>query len=355
MERDVRIKFFRIEKCGYYRRNTFEPSYGRKKNILNDLLAWIQDKSISETSTYDPGLEQDDNLLHTYCYGIRSDNGDFLLTTWNESPTTDGNVASIDLTGQVDQAEVETSGVPEGYLPGYPSYFWFPKGKNVYATIQIHNSLNGRRNFEEFIKGYLQKCSSYVVLGEDDEGSECICGFSKTGRKNDIDKSRPSFKSSEFQKHQNIDFIKQNRLSITKLVRKDVLTSKYKEKLELWQALWRTVSGNNDARVRDSEHNVSFIADFRPTEEELDQVINHWFNERERDGSIGKFQDTGFRLQGSSKTHWLSKALASEMFPFDVEATNPPIVDSESLLANLQRERRILLALLKEPMYVEGD
>ena len=137
---DVRIKFFTTDRCGYYRYRSSHAAFGSLTEMLEDLSNWVDGKSISETTTYEPTEEQDENLLHTYCYSIRAnDDGDILLTTWNETATTDGAVASVNLTGSVENADIETSDIPDGYVAGYPAYFWFPHGVDGFATIQVNN------------------------------------------------------------------------------------------------------------------------------------------------------------------------------------------------------------------------
>ena len=129
---EARIKFFQIERCGYYKYRSAHPSFGSTADLLEDINNWVSGKTLSETSTYEPSEEQDENLLRTLCYGIQShSNGDVLLTTWNETPTTEGAVASVSMTGDVNSAAIATATIPDGYLPGYPAYFWFPAGERL--------------------------------------------------------------------------------------------------------------------------------------------------------------------------------------------------------------------------------
>lgn len=347
MTTEVRVKFFRIDRLGYFRRHSSQPAYGKKLGTLNDLRAWISGKTLSETSTYSPTEEQDENILHTYCYNVDTNSSDdYLLTLWNETATTEGAVASVNVTGHVGSAAVTAAEVPEGYKPGYPSYFWFPGGKSVYATIQINNRLNGRRNLEEFVKGFLAKYSKHAVVETSDEGEEVVAGYSKTGKKRDIDGCRPSFKSTEFRKPGNHSFIRSNRQQIRKLVRRDLLQFQYVENLSLWQALYRNFSGESSKPVRTGEHEIQYEVEYTPTSGELEQVINHWQNERDADGSVQAFQDIGFKLQGDSKVHWLSSSLASEKVALDVRFQNHAVVDTELLLKELDRQRSRFLALL---------
>lgn len=346
---DARIKFFEMERCGYYRYRSRHPAFGSLVELLDDLAQWVDGKAISETTTYEPTDEQDENLLHTYCYSIRSnDAGDVLLTTWNETATTEGAVASVNLTGSVESADIETSDIPEGYAAGYPAYFWFPSGVDGYATIQIGNRLNGRNNLHEFICGFLRNYSQWVVYDDDndDPDVEIILGYSATGESDDIDSAKPYFKASQWKKNGNLDFIRSSRSEIHKMVRRDELNFMYEESVSFWQSIWRSFAGEDTSPTLRGTHRLSLEVDFTPDEAELERVINHW--EEDHENVVGQFQDIGFKLHGDQRVHWLSKSLASEIFDLDVQFSDGPLADSNSLLEQLQLQRTQILALLSE-------
>ena len=357
---EVRIKFFRVDRCGYYKWRSRHAAFGSLHDTLEDISNWKNGKSISETSTYAPSEEQDENILSTYCYSLRRGrSNDYLLTTWNETETHDGMVASVKLTGEVENADIETSDIPDGYVAGYPAYFWFPHGVDGFATIQIASRLNGHRNLKEYIQGFLDKFSQYVVIdnsdngdGDEDHGEEddgdTIIGYSQTGNANDIDGCRPYFRSSEWRKSGNLDFLKANRSDIRKMLRRDVLNFNYEERIALWQRLWRNVSGGDNHPQLQGDHHLSFEVDFTPSEAELNKIIGQWETEHAQSGNTNKFQDVGFKLHGEQKVHWLSKSVASELFDLDIQFTDAPLVNTETLLAKLGGKRKKILALLKE-------
>ena len=47
---DARIRFYRINKCGYYEKDT--RRFGSIAEVLSDLKIWIRDKVLNETKTY---------------------------------------------------------------------------------------------------------------------------------------------------------------------------------------------------------------------------------------------------------------------------------------------------------------
>lgn len=349
MGEDVRVKFFKLDRCGYYRYRSRLAAFGSLHEMLDDIVRWIDGKRISETATYEPTEEQDENLLHTYCYSVRKNrSNDYLLTTWNETSSADGAVASVNLTGTVESADIDTAIIRNGYAPGYPAYFWFPHGIDGFATIQINNRLNGRNNLDEFFRGFLRNFSQWVVLGDPDEetGDEPVLGYSESGKLADLDSAKPYFRAAQWKKNGNLEVIRKRRADIRKLVRRDELNFSFQESVSLWQRIWRNVAGDDPSPRLDGTHRLSLEIDYTPTEDELEKVIQHW--EEDQQNVVGQYQDIGFKLHGDQKTHWLSKALASEVVELDVSYADGPLVNSESLLAQLGRKRRQLLTLLED-------
>lgn len=347
MDVEARIKFFQVEKCGYYHYGSPTPAFGDLGDMLDDLATWVSGKSLSETATYEPTDEQDSNLLRTFCYGVSAArNGDVLLTTWNETPTTEGAVASVQLSGQVNSAAVATAAVRTGYVTGYPAYFWFPNGTNLYATIQVRNRLNGRSNLNAFLRGFLEKYSKYTVLdaAASSADEDVIAGYAADGTADNIESVRPSYRCGSMRIPGDIEFLRANRALIRHIERRDVLHFDVREDIALWQKLWRSVTGNQNATLT-GQHRVRLDLEYEPSEEDFESVVAHWNQEHEAVGNVARFQDVGFRLQGHSRVYWLSRSVASDTFELDVTYSNDAVIDAGSLLRQLNANRQEILTL----------
>jgi hypothetical protein len=81
---------------------------------------------LDQTCTYEPSELSERIAYRTFCYDLTSeeDNESFLLTTWNELPSSQGKIASVNGSAPVGDAEVSLTGIPEGNIPGYATYFW---------------------------------------------------------------------------------------------------------------------------------------------------------------------------------------------------------------------------------------
>lgn len=118
-----------------------------------------------------------DDILRTYCYSIVDNSGEYLITTWNENADVNGKMASIDVRGMTGLASVEAVEPLPGYIPGYPAFFWFIPDRNIFATIQINTRMNGRKNLENFLFGFLAKHSKYVIYNKEADNIFNILGY----------------------------------------------------------------------------------------------------------------------------------------------------------------------------------
>ena len=117
-------------------------------------MLWIVCRKVIYKYSVDPDNNESD-LLRTFCYSVDSNSGEYLMTTWNENADVGGKQAAIDSRGITGSATIETAEPPEGYIPGYPAFFWFIPNRNIFATIQLNTRLNGRRNLNSYLQGFL--------------------------------------------------------------------------------------------------------------------------------------------------------------------------------------------------------
>ncbi|BBL59937.1 hypothetical protein [Methylomonas koyamae] len=220
----VKIQFYKIAKCGYYKYGESSPEFGNIADILNQLYEWVSgnDKSLNETCTYE--LEDGEDIYRTFCFDIKRNQqtGDFVLVTWNETPTNEGRVVTVNGLQPVGNAEVNFTDLPEGSIPGYATYFWFVPNSNVFAAIRFyHTLLIGKSNLEKYLREYCAKFTSYVVVEENHDGAE-VFGYSFDG--SDSKHLKADFKSFLYKKPGQIEALRSSCDTITKVIRKNRLT-----------------------------------------------------------------------------------------------------------------------------------
>jgi hypothetical protein len=266
--------------------------------------------------------------------------GDFLLTTWNETPSYEGKVAAVQAKSKVGSAKVEFTKLPKDSIPGYATYFWFIPSKNVYATVRFQHRLNGKKNLDKYFKEFISKFSNYVVLSDDGEADFNVVGYSEKDDEEPLN-LLSQFKTTIVRKPGQIDYILEQKNQIRKITRHNRLSPKIAECQEFWQKALLNL-GLKKQRDLDSEVNFSYEFSFTPSEPELKEMIAEW-----EQGHDSKWDDIGFTLKGDQVPRWLSNSLARDQFELDVKRIDEEIVDAKSLLEQLTEKRDLILGLLK--------
>ncbi len=225
MGKDAKINMYRVAKCGYYNGNTKKPKFCDLGLALADLNTWItkDQPKVRETQTFQPG--EDSEQLPVYCYSMFEDSKhqDYVLTTWNESETADGQFAGVHGDEAAGNAAVDTSAIPKGTIAGFPTYFWLIPEHNLLATVRFENRVNGHMGMNKYLTGYLERFAQWVVVAKDtkDRLTCNIKGYRDAHATQPAGDVRPCFLSLPVRKQGEIDLIKENRHKIRKVIRKD--------------------------------------------------------------------------------------------------------------------------------------
>ena len=343
MPEEARISFYRIEKCGYYRYNENTPEFGSINDILSQLQGWVTQPEcvLGETCTYE--IEDGENVLHTYCFNLVSNGAtnDYLLTTWNEIPSVEGQVASVNANQAVGNAVVNLSEIDEGNIPGYATYFWFIPSRNTFATVCFHHALNGHRNLQKYLKEYLAKFTNYVIGAENEDGIMAIEGYALPGGQ--MLNVRPSFVSCLYRRPSRLQYLRNNRAFIRKIIRKNRLSPDVPENRNLFSWMLRNLGIIQEEPIQ-NDVRVKYELDHTPDAEELEAIIEDWIAEHD-----SRWDDVGFQLEGEQSPFWLSHSVAKTKFDLNIQRDNAEIINAESLLEALTDNRAEILNLIAQP------
>lgn len=335
MTEQAKLLFYTVNKCGYYKFGEDDPEFGDLHDTLQDLFAWVHDgKTLGQTCTYEVGAG---DVLRTFCFDmVKNSHDDYLLTTWNETPSIEGKVASVSSGLPVGSANVHLTNVPRNAIPGYATYFWFVPEHNLLATVRFQHALNGNRNLNQYLKEFLAKWSSYVVISDDRDVDHPIAGY-RPDSESEIVHVRPTYKSSVLRRPGSIQTILRNRSAIRKILRKNLLRPQVVRERTLFRTLLGGMGLENPQASRE-EIKVKYEVEHTPTEAELHAMILAWESEHETG-----WDDIGFQFQSESEVHWLSHSFTKYEAELEVLRQNPEVVSSQSLLSELSSRRRALL------------
>ncbi len=114
------------------------------------------------------------NVEETLIYDIVEINSTFLVTTWNLSILESDNI----LMAKMDDAppgnvHVVPQSIEEGYIPGYPCYFWVLPEEEIMISILIDGQRKrGIENFTYYMNSFLTYCAKFVIYDCDSE--DCV-------------------------------------------------------------------------------------------------------------------------------------------------------------------------------------
>lgn len=165
----VKVSLYKIASCGYYPRgNHNHPQFGGVDDILRDMQRWGADKRLAHTKTFDP--LDGGNHLPVYLVDATRHGTAWLLTLWNESHNTEGTITSINGQAAVGNADVSETEVEEGHIPGHATYFWFLPDEGLMASVRFQHPTTGVSGMNKYMRCFVQRFTSFAVLGEPDEG-----------------------------------------------------------------------------------------------------------------------------------------------------------------------------------------
>ena len=354
LEESVRIRLYSIEKFGYFERGSEIPAFGNTSELLRQLFNWVADKNVNQTVTY--AINPEGDRFRTFCHDIQTnDSGDYLISTWNETLITEGNIAAIAGDQPTGNADIDLTQVPEGHIPGYPTYFWFIPEINKFATLLLRgNRKNGVSSLKKYLHGFMTFYSDYVKYDEayyhenisqdnllDGQLFSRVIGYTD-GRKPITKNLYRWFEPILYNEESKpAELAKRKRELIRKVHYKTTLEYTSSEDRNFLGVLAQRMGLSRPPEPETNYVNLSYEFTFQnPSIEEIEGIVGEWT--RKKDEDENEWEDVGFELapeNKNQKTIWLNRYLASDIFNFRLSITNSEIVNTLELL-NLLTERK---------------
>ena len=342
----ARITFYDIEACGYFRRGKEGSLFGDAASCLDQLLQWAKSTGLvlRDTCTYES--EERTGCLRTFCFDMvrSSTNTDYLLTTWNEIPSFEGKTATVNGSQRVGTADVELSDLPADGIPGYPTYFWFLPSENRFATVTFNAVLNGHQNLAHYMNGFLRTFSRHVCKSANDLGEIKVTGYRKSEHDTPA-RLYPRFESALCYNRAEIEYIRSNRQSISKYIRKVKIEPNIQRDVGFIRKLFEHATGINQNKRVPRPLKIRYEAEATPDAAELNAMIKEW-----RTRTPTRWDDVGFKITGDSRgIRWLSHSLARDDFELEIDCpANPTVIPAEALLTAIESQRDSMRTLVKD-------
>jgi hypothetical protein len=173
------IHFYDIEEFGYFKRGESQPAFGGLEAFFSDFSNWLKGQSaLGSTLVQDPRPSSRVNG-NIYCKDFYrcERSGDYLLILWNEVSNEDGQILAMPKDSKVGEEEYNKPKSNAGDILGLPSYYWFIKDLNAFATIRFSHSLQSVSAVQRYLKEYAETMSGFAITN--DEGR--IVGYEGGG------------------------------------------------------------------------------------------------------------------------------------------------------------------------------
>lgn len=335
----ITLKFYSIDRCGYFKHSGLDSKLIDISEILDDIKDWIEPQKLQETLTTNV-LNAKAEQLPVYCINISSSKvGNYLMTTWNQVESTDGNISSIKIDEPIKTASVNvhSTSLPKDSISGYATYFYFIPEDNVVATIKFNHILNGRQGLNYYIKGFLTRFSKYTQYEVDkkDKSKITVLGYGVSSKNYD-ENLYPYFKSSLKKNKTNTKIILSHIPYITKIIKRTTLAHSIVKDKDLYKKLMSklgvgSVSGQNE------DFQLKYEMKIQPTKSNVKEIIRSWKR-------VDSWDDVGFKLKGQANPIWLSADIPTQEFDLNIKRTNNEFIDFQDLLDNLDSK----IALIKK-------
>lgn len=340
------ITLYDITKCGLYKFNDSSISLlGNIEIFLDQLIKWAKNpkRNLIDTCTYE--IDDDELGERTFCYDIlkNSTTKNFLVVTWNETASLEGQLASIVGNVPVGQAKVKTKGSGKNEIVGYPSYFYIMPNENILATITFGKTKNGAFNFKCLFKEFISKYTSFACYEKNTETqTNELKGYKADKTSTDAPQNlRASFNFNIIRSSHQIDKLVTNHKEITKVVKHNKLSVTDTLKLG-WSSKLSISIFDKQKPKTDGDVKFTFEYPYTPTNaKELKDIIQDW--ELNYTGSM--WDNIGFKLQGESKTIWLNDMNARNRFELYLNRNNQNVIEPIELFSELERISKNILAL----------
>jgi hypothetical protein len=343
-----KLSVYEITECGYYARGAETHSCCDPPKLAADIHLWISGKkpTIEETRTF--AADQNGTYLPVYCFDTArgAKHGDFLITTWNETPSDDGTIGAVVRNDVAGSAGVKTANLPTNSIPGYGTHFWVLPQQRRLVTVRFDaQPLNGHAGLNLYMRGYLERFSPHVRFDDPTMAGSVfvrnVLGYALDDKSADADEGlRPRFRSILLRRDSEIAFIKKNRAKINKIIRKGRPSDGGQTTKTLLDRMLRFVGADSKDRGL-PDNNYVFEVAYTPSEKELSNIIATYQSEEHE-----TWDDIGFDFKGDPTRRWLSSStLKAEIDVADGLRDGPSsLAAASALLDALQAHRQTVLA-----------
>lgn len=337
----VTLNYSTISKFGFYSSRKGVTQISDQVDILSSLQSWFKNTNKLVNTcpiTRKPANGQYGVFINDM---IKTPHGDFIIVLWNEVPNTGGNVMGMPEAAQPGNVAVKEANFgASGFIPGYPSYYWFIPSENAVLQVVIKGLAPGRSNLKTFLEGFLNYKSKYRVLHPNNP--QKVIGFSVNGKpEDDAPLREPHFITHRVGKKNPLNDILAHQHEITRVIRQEELSShNQRHKGQIEQFFSRILKPKGITHV--DKRLVTQSLEYRPTPAEIREMHRVFIGRPDGD----PLRNIGFKLTGN-RTIYFDHEYEEVETEIAFNKTKNQIISAAELEAELIKRRKDLIKPLK--------
>lgn len=308
----MKIKLYKLDKCGYYKRGSKVPEYGLITEWWEEFKQWFENcATTADTATF---TDKTAVTTEIFCTNVADDpEGNFGVTLWNRSPRTEAGIGYIQIDKPPSEVVVGERSLPNlASTPGWPTYLWYMPDQNVIASLIPENILSfvnpGIRQARSYFYHYLRSHSSTHVDKEtvsegDAEAVVEVKGFRKTKLDESSFDVKPYFETSLWYASGIPENILRKPEEISKLVTEAPLNKLQPSATSRLDRLIAFPRTRLQDHPEDDRIKYRVFVDWKPSKQDVVDLIDDWNASDDKDN-----YSIGVRFKGnSSKIEWLGR------------------------------------------------
>lgn len=312
----ARLRFFDIEKCGYYERGVSNsaPLFSGITDTLTRLCRWANDQTtLEDTKTFEADPDRDIRRSF-FVDSYHDDNGDVFLAMWNELSNDDGKVFGMSGSQEPGSTNMlERDFDDETAIPGMISYFWFIPSLGKFSSIKFSHSDHGKSQLDNYFKNYLLFKSDYMVSNADSDSEGY--GYSETGGfSTGCNNVLPQFVAKSTKNESVRQKLITNISRINHIIKEQTYDVSIPDDRTFVEKLMDPILGGLPLETRGVK-DVKIRLSYSPSIDEIDEIIANY---EDRDASLKR---VGFKISGENSPVYLDGI--NVIFDYDFNITRP--------------------------------
>jgi hypothetical protein len=233
------------------------------------------------------------------------------LALWYCSPSTEQGVAYIPMNKKPGELEAAEQKLPGDSIAGWPRYFWIDPEKSLVVALMPNGAVraggSGLPSARRYLESYLYYFSPFVVCDKQESSQtskeDSIKGWRKDSSEIPDKKLVPKFETQPLLLPGPLDKIRAQVKDIRKLVTSARISRNIPDVRLSWEKAMTLLGWEAFRSPGTDKLSLRVETDWRPTEDELEEIIMQW---QHRSQQIG--ERVGVRLTGGSNILWFDSA-----------------------------------------------